>query len=415
MARLNRYGMKHHWLTAFRMGKLVPFFLQEVSPGDIWKGFSNAIFRLAPMNHPVFVQMSLHAHIFYCPYRLLFDEFPEVWTGEDTTTAWPTKTYSISDAMWPYFGVPLMTLQTPSMNLMPVRCYNLIWESHFMNPLEQGLPSIDYTSDLHAVHHASSEYYGSIQTELAQGGSTSEQVTVSGGVWDVVDYRDAMNRQRYKERRAAYGERYEDVLLTEHGVDISDVRLQQPEHCARGRAVMGISEVVATASSTSETTGEMKGHGITGMRLNFPARKFPEPGLLMGVIYGRPRLQLNTGIDRLLLQNDHEELFHPHLSSDTQTTVSTNEIFANIATPTSFGYIGKYDHLRKPRDMIAGLSEVEDMAAYRSLTSVPTVAFLHQVQDYSHLFQDAGSSRADFKAFFDHRIGKLSSIPRRKK
>jgi len=412
--KLNKYNMNHHWLTGFRMGNLVPFLTQEVSPGDVWRGFSNSIFRLAPMNFPAFMQLKLHAHIFYCPYRLVFDEFPEIWTGEDTSTAWPQITYNITDDLWGYLGVPLLTNQTPALNATHVRVYNHIWNSHFRNPLEQAEVALD-TPTVNKIHHPSSEYFGSIQTELAQGGSTSEQVTVAGGVWDVVDYRDAMNRQRYKERRAAYGEQYEDVLRSEYGVDISEVRLQEPEHCAKGTATMGISEVVATATSATESTGEMKGHGVTGMRIPFPARKFPEPGLLMGVIYARPRFQLKTGIDHSLLIDNHEDLYHPHLETDTQETVSTNEIFANVVTPTSFGYIGKYDHLRKPRDRIAGMTEIHDYAAYRELSTIPTVAYLHQVQDYGAMFQDTGSSRADFKAFFDHRLSKLSRLRRRTK
>lgn len=414
MPKLNKYKLNHHWLQGLTMGELTPFFMQEVSPGEVFKGFSNAVFRMAPMDYPMFMQMNIHAHIFYCPYRLVLDEFPEMWTGEDTSTAWPTITYGITD-QWAKFGIQPITAQTPTLNALPVRVWNTIWNEHFRNELEQSARSLDKIDTMPKVHHSSQDYYGSIQTELAQAGGTSEQVTVTGGVWDVVDYRDAANRQRYKERRAAFGERYEDVLLTEHGIDISDTRLNKPEHCAHARATVGISEVTVTASSTGQEAGEYVGHGITGMKLNFPARKFPEPGLLMGVMYARPRLQLDQRIDHIWFTQDIEDLYHPHLNSDTQDIVSSGEIYSEAASYTNFGYIGKYDHLRKARDNIAGKTEIHNYAANVELSSTPTVAYLHQVQTQNNWFQDQTSSRSDLRCFFDHNISKLSPIPRRKK
>lgn len=415
--KLQKYGLGHHWLTGFRMGKLVPMFMQEVSAGEIFKGSSNAVFRLAPMDFPKFMQFKLHAHVFYVPYRLLWDEFPEVFTGEDTSTAWPTITYAHINTIWSYFGIKSTSLVTPELSALPIRAFNKIWNEHFRNPLLQAERSEDtVTGSLPLVHHSSNEYFGRIQTELAQGGSTSEKVTVTTGEWDVVDYRDAMNRQRYKERRALYGERYEDVLRAEHGIDISEVRLSKPEHCASAISTMGISEVVATATSATEETGEYRGHGITGMSLRFPARKFPEPGMLMGVIYARPRLQLENRIDKIFLTQDHEDLYHPHLNTDTQQIVKSDEIYHNVAgAPTNFGYLGKYDHLRFARDTVAGFPETYDYALVKELSAVPTVTYLQQVQETDEPFQDQTTGRADVRAFFDHRISKLSPIPRRKK
>lgn len=411
-----KYGLRHHWLTATRMGKLTPFFMAEVSPGEVFHGSTSGLIRLAPIQLPAFTQIRLHANIFYVPYRILLDEFPEMWTGEDTTTPWPTITYSAIGTLWHYFGIRAISLQSPVLNAFPVYAYNAIWNSHYRNALLQNEVALNRISgDLLQVHHNPNEYYGSIQTELAQGGSTSEQVTVSGGVWDVVDYRDAMNRQRYKERRALYGEKYEDVLRVEHGVDISDVRLSRPELVASGHATMGISEVVATASSTSENTGEYKGHGITGLRINMRKRKFPEPGILMGCVYARPRLQLMNRIDKMFLTQDIEELYQPHLVTDTQQIVSSGEVYSEAASYTNFGYVGKFDHLRTARDTIAGFGEINDYALFKELTSTPTVTVLQQVAEHDNIFQDQTNNRADFRMFFDHRIGKTSPIPRRKK
>lgn len=418
MPKYTKYGLNHHWISGFRMGQLTPCFMQEVSPGEIWKGRSGAIFRLAPIDYPVFMQMKLHVNFFYVPYRLVWDEFPEVFSGEDTSTAWPTITYSPTNTIWHNFGAHTNVLSTPDLNALPIRVFNKIWNEHFRNPLEQSERTLDTVGgDLPLVHHSSNEYYGSIQTELQQQ-TNPEQIEVQSGTPDYIevpDVREAFNRQRFGERRAAFGEKYEDVLLTEHGVNIKEVRLNRPEHCARGQATMGISEVVATATSASEETGEYRGHGITGMQVKFPARKFPEPGMLMGVMYARPRLQLITSTDHTFFTDSIDDLFRPHLVSDTQQIVSSGEIYCNDSSYSNFGYLGKYDHLRHARDTIAGRTDINNYVCDKELSSTPTVAYLHQVQEHDGIFQDQTAVRADIRCMFDHKISKLSPIPRRKK
>lgn len=408
--------MHHQWYPDVRIGELKPCFIQEVTPGDTWSGRSTAVFRLAPLDLPTYMSLKVYVKFFFVPHSLTFPEFPDVITGSDTSTAWPTNTsYLPSTAGYRDFGIGVSNTITPTLNALPIRAFNQVYNDWFLNEQIETARSLDSVATAR-VRFPSSDYFGGITTELQQ--DTEETVDSSGATIGIPEIRDAWNRQRIKERRAQYGERYQD-LLRSYGVRPSDTRLDRSEYVARGSTTIGISEVVATSTSVSgENTGEYRGHGIAGMRINFPKRNFKEHGTLIGVVYARPRLQLHQRLDKIWYVTDKEDLYHPELATDTMETVKAQEIYTDTASDTDFGYQARYEWLRTARDSICGnftLSANDGWTAHVDLTSVPTVSYLQQVQDYDDLFQDSSITRIDLHGFFDHKIGKTSIIkPRRK-
>lgn len=403
--------MHHQWLTAPRIGHLTPIFCQEVTPGDTWSGSSVGVFRLAPLDVPAYMSLSVFVHFFFVPHTQTFPEFGEVITGEDTTTPWPTINYAFADyEKWHNFGVGSMPTATPALNAMPVRAFNQIINKHFLNLSSYTERTLDDISQFN-VDFPSNDYFGGITTEIQQ--DTEETINTAAATVGITEIRDAWNRQNMKERRARYGKRYVD-LLASMGVRPSELDLDRPTHCARGKTTIGISEVVATATSASENTGEYRGHGIGGIRINFPKRYFSEYGILMGVMYARPRFLLRNRIDKQFLVTDHEDLYHPELAGDTQVVVDDGEIRGEDVGG-NFGYQRRYEYLRTGRDTIAknfALAAGEPWTSHVDLSSLPSVAFLQQVQDYDHIFQDQTSTRMDLHSFFDHKIGKKSIVKR---
>ena len=138
----------------------------------------------------------------------------------------------------------------------------------------------------------------------------------------------------------------------------------------------------------------------------------------MGVMYARPRMLLHKRHDHIWKVNDKEDLYHPELANDTQVVVKSNEIYASTASESNFGYQARDEWLRSGRDTVAGMmqySAQDPWHAHVDISSVPTVSFLQQVQDYDFLYQDQTSTRVDLHSFFDHKIGKLSIVRPRKK
>lgn len=414
MPKRYKYGMKHQWITDLTIGKLLPIFSQEVTPGDTWQGSSTGVFRLSPLNLPAFMSLGVHVHYFFVPHRLLWDDFEEVITGADEVSAWPKITYSPVNELMQAFGIGINVTATPDVNALPIYAYNKVWNDYFRNDLlVNEIPLTNAT--VKRINFPTFSYEGSITSEIQQG--NEETVDSSGATIGATEIRDTLNRQRFRERRAQYGEKYRDLLMSDFGIMPSDVRLDRPEHCAQAKTTIGISEVVATATSASENTGEYKGHGIAGLRVKFPKRRFEEHGTLLGVAYARPRLQLRHRMDRQFFTQDKDDLYNPSLSSDTQVVVQAGEIYSDT-TATNFGYQARDQWLRTARDTIANnmMSTVNyPWTAPVDLTGVPTIGFLQEVQDYDEIFQDQTADRVDLSAFMDHKISKISQIPRRKK
>ena len=247
MKRYN-YRMHHQWISGTKLGFLRPCFMQEVTPGDTWQGSSVAVFRLQPLDVPAYTSMKLFVHFFYVPYRQVWPEFEDEITGAATPT-WPTITQAWVGQSWNEWGVPLDTNTNPAYNALPVRVYNQIWNSHF-RPESIAEVSLDNVA-IQRVTFPTTDYHGSLVSELQQ--DTEVTVDTSQPTLAVTAIRDAFNRQRLKERRSQFGERYRDMLLADYGVKAPDSRLDRPEHLARAMATMGISEVVATATNAARS------------------------------------------------------------------------------------------------------------------------------------------------------------------
>lgn len=405
--------MRHQWLHNNSIGQIKPCFVQEVTPGDTWSGKSVSIHRLAPLDYPAYMQLKTYTKFFYIPHRLTFPEFPEVFAGTDTSTPWPTITYSSSD-IWAIFGVPVNTLSTPAMNALPLYAWNLVYNHFFRNANIESERALNAMT-VQRCRFPSSDYFGGMLDEVQQGSEVT--IDTSGATLGVTAVRDALNEQKWRERRAVYGEKYRDVLRTDYGVRLSDKSIDRPEYLCGASSVMGISEVVATATSASEETGEIRGHGITGHTVRFKKRYFEEPGIILGVQYARPRLTLNTGRPHIYKVSDPDDLHKPSHASDSYVDVTSDEVFFNNATYSNFAYAHKDDWLRKPVDVVAS-SFLGNTGWYLNaeLTSTPTLSYLQQVQEYDSIFQDQTASRMDIQSMNMHMIGKSSLIkppPRR--
>ncbi len=65
--------------TAFDAGKLIPFFSDEVLPGDTMSLRTSLFGRLATPLHPFMDNIYLDTHFFFVPLRLIWDDFPISW------------------------------------------------------------------------------------------------------------------------------------------------------------------------------------------------------------------------------------------------------------------------------------------------------------------------------------------------
>ena len=136
--------------TSFNVGELIPFFIDEVLPGDTFNVTTSAVVRLQTLLTPVMDNMYLDTYFFFVPNRIVWEHWKE-FMGENTKSAWiPTTEYRIPTVNWPnptqgeangwnvgtiadYFGIPTGVRSGPTCcpSALPFRAYALICDQWF--------------------------------------------------------------------------------------------------------------------------------------------------------------------------------------------------------------------------------------------------------------------------------------------
>lgn len=133
--------------TTFDAGYLVPIFVEEVLPGDTWNVRMTAFCRLATPIVPVMDNLHLESFFFAVPNRLIWENW-ERFMGEqdvptDSISFLIPQVLSVSGAggfpilsVYDYMGLPTIgstvePLLQLSVNALPLRAYQFIWNEWF--------------------------------------------------------------------------------------------------------------------------------------------------------------------------------------------------------------------------------------------------------------------------------------------
>jgi hypothetical protein len=145
-ASRTRFNRDQTILTTFDSGKLIPFFVDEVLPGDTFQVDTTAIIRMSTPKYPVMDDAFIDFYYFYTPNRILWDRFKH-FMGEVEETPWmPKKAYTVPQikinastpkpapderSILDYMGVPTKIKRPFSINALPIRAYVKIWNEFF--------------------------------------------------------------------------------------------------------------------------------------------------------------------------------------------------------------------------------------------------------------------------------------------
>ncbi len=135
--KLSKFNLSHRHHTTMEMGKLVPFYVQDCLPGDIFRISNQAIFRAQPMVAPVISQINWVTQYYFVPYRILWDNWTEFITGGDdglSNPAYPTVTAPEggwqANSLADYFGFPIKQAGI-EVSALPFRAMAKIWNDHY--------------------------------------------------------------------------------------------------------------------------------------------------------------------------------------------------------------------------------------------------------------------------------------------
>ena len=137
--------------TSFNVGQLIPFYFDEVLPGDTFQMRTSLVCRMQPLVTAPMDNVYLDFYYFFVPNRLVWDHWREL-NGENTESAWIPKTeYQVPQITAPtggwqigtiadYFGIPT-GVSGLSISALPFRAYSLIvneWfrDQNLKDPLE---------------------------------------------------------------------------------------------------------------------------------------------------------------------------------------------------------------------------------------------------------------------------------------
>lgn len=151
----SRFNRDFNHKTTFNVGELVPFFVDEVLPGDTFDIKTSFVARLSTLKVPVMDNLFIDFAYFFVPNRIIFDKWAEVM-GENKTSMWkpitetlvPVVNYELEDGpaeyakglgtIADYMGISFMgvtdvhdNLSAYDINVLPFRAYTTIYNEFY--------------------------------------------------------------------------------------------------------------------------------------------------------------------------------------------------------------------------------------------------------------------------------------------
>lgn len=136
------FDRSHSVKLSFNVGDLIPFYVDEVLPGDSFDVQTSKVVRMQSLITPIMDNIYLDTYYFFVPNRLVWDHWRQ-FNGENTESAWlPATEYEIPQITAPagtgwnvgtiadYMGIPTGVAGL-SVNALPFRAYSLICNEWF--------------------------------------------------------------------------------------------------------------------------------------------------------------------------------------------------------------------------------------------------------------------------------------------
>lgn len=126
---------------SFNVGDVVPFYVDEVLPGDTFNVKTSKVVRMQSLLTPIMDNIYLDYYFFFVPNRIVWDHWREL-NGENRESAWAQITeYEVPQVTAPtggwnvgtiadYMGIPT-GVSNISVNAMPFRAYAMICDEWF--------------------------------------------------------------------------------------------------------------------------------------------------------------------------------------------------------------------------------------------------------------------------------------------
>lgn len=138
--RRSVFDRSHVYKTTFNEGQLIPYFVDEVIPGDTFTLNPVEFCRLATPVVPFMDNIYIESFFFFVPSRLVYDKWVNLCGEQENpedSTDYLVPTVSLAGDMTnklpDYMGIACAsgTFENVSVNCLPFRCYWTIWNEWF--------------------------------------------------------------------------------------------------------------------------------------------------------------------------------------------------------------------------------------------------------------------------------------------
>lgn len=138
--RRSVFDRSHVYKTTFNEGQLIPYFVDEVIPGDTFTLNPVEFCRLATPVVPFMDNIYIESFFFFVPSRLVYDKWVNLCGEQENpedSTDYLVPTVSLTGDMTnklpDYMGIACAsgTFNNVSVNCLPFRCYWTIWNEWF--------------------------------------------------------------------------------------------------------------------------------------------------------------------------------------------------------------------------------------------------------------------------------------------
>lgn len=162
------FKRSHTIKTTLDAGRLVPFYIDEVYPGDTFNCKATLFGRMATPIVPAMDNAYMDTFFFFVPYRLLWKHWKE-FNGENPLAGYQNTEYEVPQmtatnvqvqTLWDYFGFPTDVANKLSVSAFPFRAYWKIYNDWFRDENLQNAVSIQTGAPLSSSSSEDDAYGG---------------------------------------------------------------------------------------------------------------------------------------------------------------------------------------------------------------------------------------------------------------
>ena len=313
---------------------LNPIFRQQVVPGQTVNLDFECSLKTASFTKNLSTPCIMSVWFFYVPHRLVWDEWTDFISKQETPPTFPTGTYSTTFFDRGYFG-------TGYVNPLYRRAYKMVYNEYFGSEsvgqvYEAWYDDITVDTAVNLCRTKNPEDFASKMT-LESTVSDPEFAVTASSIPLNDFYRQLMNA-RSQQRSQMTGDKYVDTLAR-IGVDATWMIAERPEFLGTKSQMVGPQ---LTANTSNTGTGEEVARFQSKLKCSVKNKHFAEHGYIVGVASCRPLLNFlyrgAADINTITIDDFY--------SADNLQTKDATAAYVNGINDTTDAYVQRFAYLK---------------------------------------------------------------------